>query len=207
VAAVLFIIAGAFFDAIDGIVARLVNTSSQFGVELDSISDIVSFGAAPAFLIYKSFLFEFDILGIIISGIFLTCGAFRLARFNVQIEDITEKTDFRGLPIPVAALTLATFVYNFYESEYSREILEIVLISLTAVLSLLMISNVKYDSIPLFNKFGKIGKAVFLLAGVVSSVILFLTEGKALFYVFFSIILFGIFRQISNLFLSKNKRD
>ncbi|MCK5087939.1 MAG: CDP-diacylglycerol--serine O-phosphatidyltransferase, partial [Melioribacteraceae bacterium] len=101
--AALFIFIAAFFDLIDGLLARLTNSSSKFGVELDSLADVVSFGAAPSFLIYKSYLFQYDFIGILISSLILIFGAFRLARFNVQLENIKTKLDFNGLPIPVAA--------------------------------------------------------------------------------------------------------
>jgi len=117
--AAMFIIAAAFFDLLDGIIARLLGTSSDFGVELDSLSDIISFGAAPAFLIYTGYLFQYDGLGIALSSLLLICGAFRLARFNVQVDDLKNKKDFKGLPIPISAVTYPDFCcYNCNFSYY-----------------------------------------------------------------------------------------
>src|SRR4030065_678458 len=85
----------AIFDALDGMVARLTNSSSELGVELDSLSDIVSFGAAPAFILYKTYLYQFDVYGIIIASLPMIAGGFRLARFNVQLVGF-EKSFFIG---------------------------------------------------------------------------------------------------------------
>jgi len=79
------IFVAALFDALDGIVARLTNSSSELGIELDSLSDVISFGAAPAFILYKTFLYQFDVYGIIIASLPMIAGGFRLARFNLQL--------------------------------------------------------------------------------------------------------------------------
>src|SRR3989337_3829126 len=99
------IIVAAIFDGLDGIVARLTKSSSELGVELDSLSDIVSFGCAPPFLMYSTYLYNFVHIGIILSSLPLIAGGFRLARFNVQLVGF-EKSFFIGLPIPTAALTI-----------------------------------------------------------------------------------------------------
>src|SRR3990172_1200890 len=99
------IIIAAIFDALDGAVARLTKSSSELGVELDSLSDIVSFGAAPAVLLYKSHLYSYDTVGILLAALLLLAGGFRLARFNVQLVGF-EKAFFKGLPIPIAALKI-----------------------------------------------------------------------------------------------------
>ena len=100
------IFVAALFDALDGMVARLTNSSSELGVELDSLSDIVSFGAAPSFLLYSTYFKQFDAVGIVLSSLILIVGGFRLARFNIQLVGF-EKSFFLGLPIPSAALTIA----------------------------------------------------------------------------------------------------
>ena len=106
------IIIAAIFDGLDGIVARLTNSSSALGVELDSLSDVVSFGAAPAYLIYATELFKLNVFGVIISSLLMIAGGFRLARFNVQLVGFN-KEFFKGLPIPTSALTIATFILTF----------------------------------------------------------------------------------------------
>lgn len=145
----LIVVAG-FFDAMDGMMARLTNTQSMFGVELDSLSDIVSFGVAPAFLIYAFGLQSFGMLGLIVASLPIICGAVRLARFNVTFEGV--KNDyFEGLPIPVAAATIVALVLNFnnaeWFSEYSPNNITL-LVPILVVLSGLMVSNVEFDALP-----------------------------------------------------------
>ena len=107
-AAYLLILA-AFFDGIDGKVARIVNGTSDFGVQLDSLCDMVSFGVAPAILVYEWLLKGFGRLGIVAAFFFIASGALRLARFNVQSGKISN-VYFVGLPIPAAAAFIATSV-------------------------------------------------------------------------------------------------
>lgn len=104
------IVLAAVFDVLDGRVARLTGGTSEFGVQYDSLCDLVSFGLAPAFLMYKFGLSEFNRIGWILCFLFLACGALRLARFNVQSSIGKAGGDFTGLPIPMAAITIATFV-------------------------------------------------------------------------------------------------
>src|SRR3954466_4449456 len=102
---------GNFFDAFDGRVARLTRTQSDFGVELDSLADVITFGVAPAILVYKWALGGMGLGGIVICAIFAACGAIRLARFNViaHAESGTQRY-FVGLPIPLAAGMLVALV-------------------------------------------------------------------------------------------------
>lgn len=197
------IIIAAIFDALDGIVARLTNSSSALGVELDSLSDVISFGAAPAFLIYSTELYKLDAFGIIISSLLMIAGGFRLARFNVQLIGF-DKSFFKGLPIPTSALTIATFVLTFYltgkgfTSAQADSIIPLVLI-----LSYLMISKIKYDTIPKFS-LGEIKEQPFVILFIIAGIaVLLITSGKALFYIFILYILFGIFRHIIYFFSKK----
>ena len=93
-------------DGLDGRVARASRTSSEFGVEYDSLSDVVAFGVAPACLAYTWALKPLNGIGIVIAGMFVVCGALRLARFNIQTETV-DKNRFVGLPIPGAAALIA----------------------------------------------------------------------------------------------------
>lgn len=199
-----FIIAAAIFDMLDGTLARLTNSSSELGVELDSLSDVVSFGAAPAFLIYSSYLFQYEAWGIIISSLLMIAGGFRLARFNVQLIGF-EKKYFVGLPIPSSGITIAAFVIAYYNnSGYSYPYSDLI-IPLVIILSFMMISRVRYDTIPKFSLRSIKEKPfhhIFVLAGIF---ILIITKGKALFFIFVFIIGFGIFRHIFHLFSKKNK--
>jgi len=200
-AAILIIIA-AIFDALDGIMARLTKSSSELGVELDSLSDIISFGAAPAFLIYSTYLHNFNATGIVISSLLLIAGGFRLARFNVQLVGFN-KEYFIGLPIPTSGITIAAFVLTYYDHGFSEPYASSI-IPLVIVLSFLMVSKVRYDTIPKpsINEIKK--KPIHFIFITISIILLIITSGKALFYIFVFIILFGIFRYIFNKFSKKN---
>jgi CDP-diacylglycerol--serine O-phosphatidyltransferase len=102
------------FDIADGKVARITNTTSKFGVEYDSLCDLISFGVAPSLLIYCWALKPFGKFGWIASFLFTACGALRLARFNVMVS-VSEKGRFTGLPIPGAASMIATTVLLMFD--------------------------------------------------------------------------------------------
>ena len=148
-AAWLIVLAG-FFDVLDGMMARLTNGSSLFGVELDSMADIVSFGVAPSFLLYVFGLSAYGVPGVIVASLPAICGAVRLARFNVNFEG--EKREFfTGLPIPVMALAIVAVILNvdnlFFLEPVAPGQLP-VLIPMVVVLSGLMISNISFDTVP-----------------------------------------------------------
>ncbi len=190
------IIIAALFDALDGIMARLTNSSSELGVELDSLSDLVSFGAAPAFLIYETHFINYNAFGVIISSLLMIAGGFRLARFNVQLVGF-DKSYFKGLPIPSSAITVAAFVLTYYEKGIGfQEPIATFITPLIIVLSILMVSTIKYDTLPKFTLKGIKSKPFHFGFVVLSIILLILTSGKALFYIFVFIILFGIFRHI-----------
>ena len=190
------IIVAAIFDALDGLVARLTNSSSELGVELDSLSDIVSFGAAPSFLIYATYLNKFDNVGIILSSLFLIAGGFRLARFNVQLVGF-EKSFFLGLPIPTAALTITSFILAFYNDGFAKPYSDLV-IPLVVILSYLMISNIRYESVPKFSLKGIKDKPFHFIFLIVAIILVSLMYTEGLFYSFILMILIGIFRYIYN---------
>lgn len=145
------IIAAAFFDMMDGRVARKTNTASKFGVEYDSLSDLVSFGAAPAVVMYLWTLKDFGRPGWLASFLYLACGALRLARFNVQATGV-EKRYFQGLPIPMAAMMLSGAILIWDGQPVADASLffvgdvEFYLLGLTYVLAGLMVSTIPYRS-------------------------------------------------------------
>lgn len=141
---VLIVIAG-FFDALDGRVARLTKTTSRFGVELDSLADVISFGVAPALLMYKWALTPFGRLGWMTAFVFVACGALRLARFNVQTGSIDPRR-FVGLPIPGAAVMVALTVMFFHKVGLTPEAFQSVLLVLTYLLAFLMVSNIRFHA-------------------------------------------------------------
>ena len=200
------IIVGAIFDALDGFMARLTHSSSELGVELDSLSDIVSFGAAPAFLIYSVYLHQFNTVGILISSLLLLAGGFRLARFNVQLVGF-DKAFFKGLPIPSSGIMMSAFVLAFYKPGLGfPERLQTFIIPLVVILAYLMVSNIKYDTLPQFTFKGFIEKPFYIIIIPVCILLLIFTPpAAALFYTFVFIIVFGIFRTILN-FVFKQKK-
>jgi len=145
----LIVLAG-FFDMLDDMLARLTNGTSAFGVELDSLSDIVSFGVAPAYLAYAFSLKEFGALGLIIAAMPAVCGAVRLARFNVQFDG--EKREyFQGLPIPAQAATLVALILNAEGIDLLERLTPgnfPILIPIVFVLSALMVTTIPFDAIP-----------------------------------------------------------
>lgn len=190
----LIVIAG-LFDALDGFMARLSNATSQFGIELDSISDVVSFGVAPGFLLYTFGLSEMPFVGIILSALPPLCGAVRLARYNVDAQE--SRTDFfKGLPIPAHAIMIAAFYLTFYNRpELFSELkygLNSVLVPLIVLLSFLMVSTIPFDKIPSFDKQsikkhkGKL--ALFLFYGV----LILLLQEVGLMIVFSAFIIKGL---------------
>jgi CDP-diacylglycerol--serine O-phosphatidyltransferase len=136
-----------FFDAFDGRVARMTKTQSDFGVELDSLADVMSFGAAPALLLYKWALAPLGFLGFFLAFAFAACGALRLARFNVLAHRGEKGSSrfFVGLPIPLAAGTVVSLViahYRAYGTVGDGTRLGIAVV--TGLLAFLMVSTVKY---------------------------------------------------------------
>lgn len=143
-AAAVAIIVAALLDALDGRVARLTKSTSEFGVEFDSLADTVSFGVAPALLSYFWALNSFRRIGWIAAFAFLICGVLRLARFNTRCKTVEPKY-FLGLPIPMAALAIATSV-TLADAEPPGTFLRVLFLVLVAALSFLMVSSFKYRS-------------------------------------------------------------
>lgn len=142
-----WILAAILFDTLDGTVARLTKSVSDFGKELDSLSDIVSFGVAPAVLIYNAYLLEGGIAsgepsptGGMFAILFVICGALRLARYNVFQAD--RQDIFVGLPIPAAAGNIASF--NLFCNYFDLQVTYWIMSPLTVILALLMVSNIRY---------------------------------------------------------------
>lgn len=140
--AILIIISG-FFDGIDGRVARLTKTTTRFGLELDSLADVISFGVAPALLMYMWALQPYDQVGWVSAFVFVACGALRLARFNVQSGVIDPKR-FNGLPIPAAAAMICSTVLFFHKLDLDPTRYSTVLLIATYILSFFMVSSVKF---------------------------------------------------------------
>jgi CDP-diacylglycerol--serine O-phosphatidyltransferase len=174
---------GMFFDMFDGRVARLTRTQSEFGVQLDSLADMVSFGAAPAFLVYRWSLYHADFLGLFCAFLFMLAAALRLARFNVlAAHESGPSKHFMGLPSPLAAGTVVAMVMASYPFERSDmdgallvtlggsteplmelRILPGVAMLVTIGLGALMVSNVRYRTFKDLKLNRKSGTILFLV--------------------------------------------
>jgi CDP-diacylglycerol--serine O-phosphatidyltransferase len=151
------IMVASVFDVMDGWVARMTHTATRFGIEIDSLSDAISFGVAPGVLVYTWTLSSFGRIGWLGSFFLVACGALRLARFNVQMGS-TEKKHFTGLPIPASALVIATTVLAYEQMIGVLDHLKLVriaeivgkdywVLALTFLLAGLMVSNITYHSL------------------------------------------------------------
>jgi CDP-diacylglycerol---serine O-phosphatidyltransferase len=160
-------------DGLDGRIARLVGATSEFGLQLDSLADVISFGIAPAVLIYSWGFTGLGNFARLSAFFFLICGAMRLARFNVQVQDLKH---FAGLPIPAGAGFLAATVHLF-KAPPESDFFKFSLVAATCFIGLLMISTLRYPSpkqLPLTR--GKSHLTVLLLALVVAGVIWYSEE-------------------------------
>jgi len=152
----LWLILGAFvFDGLDGRIARLIGKESPFGLQFDSLADIISFGAAPAFLMQRVILHDFDVelerLGLVVASVYLLCGALRLARYNClsAMPDSGNSQEFLGFPIPASAAMVASltmFLVWLEEKNLPTSSWRWVLLAVLVFLSVMMVSEVKYPS-------------------------------------------------------------
>jgi CDP-diacylglycerol---serine O-phosphatidyltransferase len=193
-----FILLAAFFDTIDGFVARVTNGASDFGVELDSLSDLVSFGAAPAFLVYKFGLESMGMpLGLILSSLLMVGSGLRLARFNIGLIGY-HKDSFCGLPTPAQAMTIAAFVLSMHDEPLLvGSLLQEALVWLTVVLAGLMVSKVNYDTLPkpTLDSFKR--SPVKMIAYLIAIFCVLVYQAKAFFVAMLLYILLGIVRSLT----------
>jgi CDP-diacylglycerol--serine O-phosphatidyltransferase len=145
VAAACAIIIAGLFDNLDGKIARATKTTSQFGVEYDSLADLISFGLAPAMMVYLWALRPMGRMGWLAGFLFMACGALRLARFNTQVGTISSEK-FIGLPIPAAAGMNATTVLFCHKMGWGQSVNPFVILVMLYTLSFLMVSTIKYNS-------------------------------------------------------------
>lgn len=149
-------------DGLDGRVARMTQTQSEFGAQLDSLSDLISFGLAPSLVVYLWILAPLGKLGWLAAFIYTVCGALRLARFNSEDETLNKRY-FRGLSIPMAAGLVATLTWVCVIYQFRPEWLELVVAVLVIGVGLLEISTVRYRSFKDIDIRGKVPFYVILL--------------------------------------------
>ena len=182
------IVAAAVFDLLDGRVARLTHSTSQFGAEYDSLSDLISFGMAPAITLYLWALQPFGRVGWLASFVFVACGALRLARFNVQSRS-TESKDFQGLPIPMAAGIVASACLAFKELNLEGS-KNIYLLAMTFLLAFVMVSTFRYRSFKDLD-FRERSPFFYLVIGVVLLVVIAYWPEVMLFFLFLTYAVLG----------------
>lgn len=171
----LSILFSALMDGLDGKVARLTRTASEFGVQYDSLADLAAFGVAPGFMVYTWLLHDFGRFGIAAAFLFATCSALRLARFNVAAAAGASKKFFIGMPTPAAGCTLATLVlFVPYLPNFMLGVVPGFALVLTILLGFLMVSRVRYYA---FKEFGFITAHKF--SSMVAVVLLFVLISSA----------------------------
>ncbi len=192
------------WDTLDGRVARLTNTQSAFGAEYDSLADLVSFGLAPALLVYEWSLYELGRFGWLAAFVYLACAALRLARFNTQVG-IADKRYFQGLPSPAAAGVIASMIWLkiWTFASFDSDVISLgyyLGAGITILCGLLMVSNVRYYSFKELDS--KKASFRFLLLIVMSLIILTYKPNIILFTGFFLYLLSGPYITVAGL----NKR-
>jgi CDP-diacylglycerol--serine O-phosphatidyltransferase len=198
------VLLAAIFDLLDGFTARLIKAASEFGSELDSLCDIVSFGVAPSYMLYKAFFFQFNEFGILFASFPALAGATRLARFNVQQTSLEDKMYFTGLPIPSGALTIISYLIFFHLNiDIPENYKYISIFSVLVIVSLSMVSTVKYDNLPKPSLTNFKQRPFFSSLAIFSIIISMITQGKAIFPV---MLLYIIGSTIRYIFIRLNDR-
>ncbi len=189
------------FDGLDGWVARLTHSTTRFGIELDSLSDLIAFGVAPAVMLYRWALIPFGRIGWAAAFLFVACGALRLARYNVQMGS-TESKSFTGMPIPGAATIVATLVIFYHETWGTMSAKNYFILIFTFFLAVLMVSTLRYHGLKELD-FSKRKPFWFLVAIVIALAIIVTHPPIALFIFAMIYLISGI---IENIVLHYRKR-
>ena len=170
-AAAVAIFVAMFMDGLDGRVARLTHTQSAFGVQYDSLSDMIAFGLAPALVMYIWSLASIGKLGWLAAFVYTAGAALRLARFNTQVATV-DKSHFQGLPSPPAAALLAGLVWVCNDNGISGEDITALVFLLTVIAGVLMVSNMRFKS---FKDFDLKGKVPFVAILIVVLIFVFIS--------------------------------
>lgn len=208
--ACMMLLLGAIFDSVDGRVARLTGTQSVFGEEFDSLSDVITFGFAPAIICYLKFFSHLGRLGIVVSFIYLLCGALRLARFNANIDKISS-SNFQGLPIPGAAMAIIGYILLSLEWNELNNI-PYFTIGYLVFYSLLMISSISFPSFKNSPFVKKHKKAVLAIIFLILALIFIYEEIMVgiiiTLYVFLSLVyFFATGGKFADIFHWKGERE
>lgn len=178
------------FDGLDGWVARVTRSTTKFGIELDSLSDLIAFGIAPAVLIYSSSLHFFGRVGWAAVFLYVICGALRLARYNAQMGS-SEGKAFQGLPIPGAAMVVASFIL-FYNEIWGGVIgKDYLILIMVFILGVMMVSTLRYHSLKEVNPRSRRAFWILVAFGV-GLIILFINPQVVIFIFSLSYMFWGI---------------
>jgi len=189
------ILLASIFDALDGRIARASGKSSAFGLQMDSLSDVISFGLVPSVLVYQVYLSTLHPpVGLILSFFPLLFAAFRLARFNVITLQYGKGKEYLGLPAPSAALTIAGLIVLYFDTQW--EFLMRLLIILTPLVGLLMASSIRYEGFPRFSFKEKGANRIRLAIFLGSSVAFCVWPQYILFPFCIIFILYGVLRAV-----------
>ncbi len=202
------IMAATIFDVLDGWVARITHTTTRFGIEIDSLSDVISFGVAPAVLVYTWTLSSFGRVGWLGAFFLVACAALRLARFNIQMGS-TEKKHFTGLPTPASAMAISTSVLAYddiigiLESIGLPRLASVVnddywVLAMTFVLAALMVSNITYHSLKEANLKERRPFGILVLISAFLAIVAY-HPALVLFFVSMSYVAAGIIEAIYGL--------
>ena len=201
--AAIAILIGAVFDLLDGKIARATHTTSRFGIEYDSLADLITFGLAPALLMFLWVLESAGRPGWSATLLFTLCGALRLARFNTTVAS---SSDFEGLPIPAAAAMNVSVVLFFSRMEMSPEPYRLILLILMFALSFCMVSSFQYKSLKKVSffkqmKFNKLVGLILVFVAVATEPFIFL------FVVFLMYVISGPVLSLINHISSKADKE
>ena len=189
-------------DGMDGRIARLTNTQTDFGVQYDSLSDMVSFGLAPALVVYQWSLYGMGKLGWVGSFVFAASAALRLARFNTQVGN-ADKRFFQGLPSPAAAALIAGLIwFGSSQGLWDGSNITYIAFPITVVAGILMVSNIRYHS---FKQFDLKGRMPFI-AGLVIVLVFGLIASKPPLVLFLLALIYAISGLVMTLVLIRKRR-
>lgn len=198
-AAAIAIFVAMILDGLDGRVARLINAQSKFGAEYDSLSDMVSFGVAPAVISFSWALHELGKFGWMVAFIYTACAALRLARFNTQVES-EDKRYFTGLNSPSAAALVAGLVWSLsdFGVDGSSIFVAILAALVTTLAGVMMVSNVRYHSFKKLDLKGRV-PFIFIIAVVLCFAVIFTDPPRVLLAIFVLYAISGPVMSIMNL--------
>jgi len=189
--AFIYIILSLIADGLDGRIARVTNTTSDFGVEFDSLADIVAFGVAPAMLLFFALGDNYGKFGALVSALFVVFGAIRLAKFNITTND---PSYFIGLPIPTSAVVLTSWI--MLDMKYNSSF-DIFLLIGALILAFLMVSNFRYPSFKKLDLDKNIAFKILILIIIVASFI-YLYPIESIAFILSSYVFYGIVRGINS---------